>query len=53
MIYYCTRLKQAGPDERIKIEDELAGNPELKYILDQLHGVDSQGDVEMVSHFIF
>lgn len=36
MIYYCTKLKQAQPEEREAIEREMAGKPELKPILDQL-----------------
>lgn len=47
MIYYCTKLKQASPEERLRIEEEIAQQPELHYILDQLRGVDAKGDVEM------
>ncbi|KAL3076890.1 hypothetical protein niasHT_039670 [Heterodera trifolii] len=36
MVYYCTRLKQAQPEERETIEREMANRPELKKILDQL-----------------
>ncbi|KAI6193789.1 hypothetical protein M3Y96_01056000 [Aphelenchoides besseyi] len=46
MIYYCTKLKQANPEERIKIEEEMSQHSDLHYILDQLRG-GNQGDVEM------
>ena len=42
MIYYCTRLKQASPEERRSIEDEMAENTDLHYILDQLRGGDAE-----------
>ena len=48
MIYYCTKLKQASPEERPKIEEEIAQQADLHYILDQLRGVDAD-DVVMVS----
>lgn len=48
MIYYCTKLKQAGSEEKVKIEEEIAQQPGLHYILDQLRGLDAQGDVHMV-----
>ncbi|KAI6238035.1 hypothetical protein M3Y99_00730500 [Aphelenchoides fujianensis] len=46
MIYYCTKLKQAGPEERRKVEEEMAEHSDLHYILDQLRGGASD-DVEM------
>lgn len=49
MIYYCTKLKQASPEEKGRIEEEIEKQSELHYILDQLKGVDAKGDVVMVS----
>lgn len=42
MIYYCTRLKQAQPEEQKAIESEMSTRPELQQILDQLHEVDNR-----------
>lgn len=48
MIYYCTRLKQASPEERRAIEEEMAEQSDLHYILDQLRGGGpGSGDAEM------
>lgn len=45
MIYYCTRLKQAQPEEREAIQVEMAQRPELQHILHQLVEVDNAGDL--------
>jgi pre-mRNA-splicing helicase BRR2 len=36
MIYYCTQLKQTEGEERDAIEKEMASQPELKRILNEL-----------------
>lgn len=50
MIYYCTRLRQAQPDEREIIEKEMASQSELHVILEQLTEVE-KGDNVVVSVF--
>jgi len=40
MILYCTKLAKAEPKERVKIEQQMSGDPELARILKQLQGVD-------------
>jgi pre-mRNA-splicing helicase BRR2 len=48
MIYYCTKLKQANPEERAQIEEEIMRQPEFHYILKELRGGDEKEDAVMV-----
>lgn len=50
MIYYCTRLKQAQPEERKEIEEDMSSKPELRQILIQLQEVDVH-DIVSVNFF--
>ncbi|CAI4227464.1 unnamed protein product [Auanema sp. JU1783] len=46
LVLYCTMLKQAGDDERVKIEDEMKARPDLHHILAELQEEDSTDIVE-------
>ncbi|EPB68732.1 Sec63 domain protein [Ancylostoma ceylanicum] len=46
MVLYCTLLKQAQDEERVKIEEEMKSRPELHHILAQLLETDEADIVE-------
>ncbi|VDM65738.1 unnamed protein product, partial [Strongylus vulgaris] len=46
MVLYCTLLKQAQDEEKIKIEEEMKSRPELHHILAQLLETDETDIVE-------
>jgi pre-mRNA-splicing helicase BRR2 len=48
MIYYCTKLCQAQPEEKVVIEKEMGSVPELQGILNQLGEVKSEDIVTVI-----
>ncbi|KAK6037526.1 hypothetical protein COOONC_24969, partial [Cooperia oncophora] len=47
MVLYCTLLKQAQDEERVKIEEEMKMKPELHHVLAQLLETDEADIVEV------